>query len=55
MLPLIETFRPVLVLVGGVLLLRALWVATLGAMMRLGRPRGVLVPLWTLAARRDMP
>ncbi len=50
MLPLIETFRPFLVLVGGVLLLRALWVATLGAMMRLGRPRGVLVPLWTLAA-----
>jgi hypothetical protein len=50
MLPLIEMFRPVLVLVGGVLLLRALWVATLGAMIRLGRPRGALVPVWTLAA-----
>ncbi len=50
MLPVFEMFRPVLVLVGGVFLLRALWVATLGAMIRLGRPRGMLVPLWTLAA-----
>lgn len=50
MLALFDFLRPALMLGGLVLLLKALGVLTLGAMMRLGRPAGALVPLWTLAA-----
>ena len=51
MLPaLFDSFRPVIMLGGFVLLLRSLGFLTLGAMVRLGRRGGALVPLWTIAA-----
>lgn len=49
MATLLDLARPALMLGGFVLVLRLLWLMTLGAMVRLGRPRGALVPLWTLA------